>query len=96
MKNEDRIVELLSESLLKQDVQAELIVKNTQHIDVLSDQIGRMSDRMDTLIDVTIDMAKAIKKNSENGEALLHKIDFMQDHEQRISALERKTNKSRK
>jgi regulator of PEP synthase PpsR (kinase-PPPase family) len=77
MKNEDKIVELLAESLRKQDLQAELLQSQGQ--------------KLDMVIEVIKDLSSAVKHNINSVESMLSKFDQINDHEKRISALEKKT-----
>ena len=46
MKNEDKIVELLSESLMRQDRQEEILNKQTKLLETLVDQFHKMNDHL--------------------------------------------------
>ena len=76
MKNEDRIIELLAESLKRQDTQSELLQSQGQ--------------KLDLVVEVIKDLSNAVKHNINSVEGMLSKFDLINDHEKRISALERK------
>ncbi|GAB4243444.1 MAG: hypothetical protein Tsb0034_21280 [Ekhidna sp.] len=97
MKNEDRIVELLSESLKTQDRQADLLAKQSelliQHGQLLIEQskkIDAQGGKLDTLVEVTKDMSGAIHHLTNSVESMLKKFDTIDDHEKRLRKVERK------
>jgi hypothetical protein len=76
MKNEDRIVELLTESLKGQDVQSE--------------KLETVSTKLDSLVDVVRDMNKALQSQLSLMNRLMEKYDKVDDLEHRIFLIEKK------
>ena len=90
MKNEDRIVELLAESLRKLDQHSELFVKqsdlleklvdgqlkNTQAIGALTDQMGTMADQIGTMA----------QQNTQSINAVSDKMDHLSTDFRSLSA----------
>ena len=76
MKNEDRIVELLAESLKGQDVQSE--------------KLETVSTKLDSLVDVVKDMNKALQSQLSLMNRLMEKYDKVDDLEHRIFLIEKK------
>jgi hypothetical protein len=80
MKNEDKIVELLSESLKTQDIQSE--------------KLSVVTAKLDSLVDVVKDAAHALQHQSGILEKLIQKYDKLDDLEHRLFLLERKFGKT--
>ena len=78
MKNEDRIVALLEESLKNQDIQSE--------------KLEKVSSKIDDLVDVVKDLGKAMQTQVSIMERLMNKFDKVDDLEHRIFLLEKKMN----
>ena len=78
MKNEDRIVALLEESLKNQDIQSE--------------KLEKVSSKIDDLVDVVKDLGKAMQTQVSIMERLMNKFDKVDDLEHRIFLLEKKLN----
>ena len=78
MKNEDKIVELLAESLKNQDIQSE--------------KLEKVSSKIDNLVDVVKDLGKAMQTQVSIMERLMNKFDKVDDLEHRIFLLEKKVN----
>lgn len=76
MKSEDKIVELLAESLKKQDQMAEILTAQ--------------GEKIDTVVDVIKDLASTLKHNTMVAEKVVVKFEMLNDHERRIAALERR------
>jgi hypothetical protein len=98
MKNESKIVELLSEMLRKFVVLTETVVKLTGRVDNLTDRVDNLTSRVDNQT-VTVDLrlgkveSEIMKLNvisAENSRALLK----MGDYNERIIRLERAVFKS--
>jgi len=91
MKNESKIVELLSEMLHKFDVLTETVVNLTGRVDNLTSRVDNLTSRVDNLT-VTVDLrlgkveSEIVKLNlisSENSRALL-KLGDMNDRVNRL------------
>lgn len=86
MKNDDRIVELLAESLKRQDQQADilnqLIKRQDQQADILNELIKRQ-DRLENAIITVVDEVKSLnKKTEDNGKhmkAMIGAVNSMAD-----------------
>ncbi|MEM6523965.1 MAG: hypothetical protein AAGF85_04790 [Bacteroidota bacterium] len=90
MKNEDKIVELLAESLKRQDQMAEILRDQTLKLSKQSDILTQQDAKLDTVVDVIKDLAEAVKHNTNVVEKVVSKFDMLNDHERRIAALERR------
>ena len=97
MKNEDRIVELLAESLKNQDIQSEKLstfsrnqeIQN-QKLDIQSEKLEKVSSKIYDLVDVVKDLGKAMQSQVSIMERLINKYDKVDDLEHRIFLLEKK------
>ena len=74
MKNEDRIVELLAESLIKQDQQANLLGKMIDTLGTMGNTLGTMSGTLD--------------KHSGLLQTIVTQLGALTEHEKRITRLE--------
>ena len=80
MKNEDKIVELLAESLKNQDIQSE--------------KLSIVTEKLDSLVDIVKDVAHALQHQSGMLEQLIKKYDKLDDLEHRLFLLEKKLGKT--
>ena len=71
VKNEDKIVEILAESLKKQDQMAEILRGQAKTLwgesEILSKQstmLMEQGEKLDTVVDVIKDMAEAVRHNT--------------------------------
>ena len=80
MKNEDKIVELLAESLKNQDIQSE--------------KLSVVTEKLDSLVDVVKDVAHGLQHQSGIFEKLIKKYDKLDDLEHRLFLLEKKLGKT--
>ena len=80
MKNEDKIVELLAESLKNQNIQSE--------------KLSIVTEKLDSLVDVVKDVAHALQHQSGMLEKLIKKYDKLDDLEHRLFLLEKKLGKT--
>ena len=71
MKNEDRIVELLAESLIKQDRQADLLGRVVKTLETMGNTIGTM--------------AGTLTKHSGLLQTIVTKLGILTEHEKRIT-----------
>jgi len=78
MKNEDRIVELLAESLKRQDQQAEilneLVKRQDQQAEILTQLVKRQDRAEDALLTVVDELKSLNSKTAENKDYLLRAI----------------------
>ena len=87
MKNEDKIVELLAESLKNQDIQSE-------KLSTVTEKLSTVTEKLDSLVDVVKDVAHALQHQSGMLEKLIKKYDKLDDLEHRLFLLERKLGKT--
>ena len=86
MKNQNRIEELLAESLRNQDKQAELLTKH-------SITIEKQSEKLDQVVLAVKDMSKAVILMTDSLDAVIRKFEKIDDHERRIQSLEKRLGK---
>lgn len=89
MKNEDKIIEILAESLKKQDQMAEILKGQAKTLSKQSEILNEQGGKLDTVVDVIKDLA-FVKHNTNVVEKVVIKFDMLSDHERRITALERR------
>ena len=92
MKNEDRIVELLAESLKNQDIQSEKLSVFSRNQEIQNQKLDQVSSKLDDLVDVVKDLGKAMQTQVSIMERLMNKFDKVDDLERRIFILEKKMN----
>ena len=80
MKNEDRIVELLAESLKRQNRQAEIL---QQHTNILTEHTGILNQ-------VSTMLGRLVERMENFTDSINSKFNQVQDHETRITRLENK------
>lgn len=90
MKNEDRIVELLADSLKNQDIQSEKLSMLSRNQEIQNVKLDNVNSKLDDLVDVVKDLGKAMQTQVNIMERLMSKFDKVDDLEHRIFLLERK------
>ena len=63
MKNEDRIVELLAESLINQDIQSEKLSTFSRNLEIQNQKLDTVTSKLDDLVDVVKDLGKAMQSH---------------------------------
>jgi hypothetical protein len=71
MKNEERVVELLAESLRNQDIQSEQLVLLTKKVSIATDNLNTVTGKLDLLVDVVKDLTTVVKSQTSTTRLLL-------------------------
>jgi ABC-type transporter Mla subunit MlaD len=94
MNNEDKIVELLAESLKNQDIQSEKLSSVTEKLSSVTEKLDSVTEKLDSLVDVVKDVVHALQHQSGMLEKLIAKYDKVDDLEHRLFLLEKKLGKA--
>ncbi len=94
MKNEDRIVELLAESLKRQDQRAEILNRQTniltEHTNILTEHTNILTEHTGILNQVSHILSRLVKSVNNLTDTFSARFTQVQDHEARITRLEKK------
>lgn len=92
MRSEDRIVELLAESLKRQDQHTEILQQHTniltEHTSILTEHTSILTEHTGILNQVSTVLVRLVRAVENLTHAFDTKFTQVQDHETRISRLE--------